>query len=124
LEQKSNILTYNIFFVVVILKGQKNKRAIVTDLSLSVQGVKDIYAIGDCATIDQGKLLNKCVVSTQTETNNQQTTNNRHSFVSLIVKRISIFDCVDKFFSFCFVLLVLLNLANFQRVGCQWRRTY
>jgi NADH dehydrogenase FAD-containing subunit len=43
------------------IPGQRNTRAIVTDLSLSVQGVRDIYAIGDCATIDQGKLLNKCV---------------------------------------------------------------
>lgn len=43
------------------IKGniQQNERALVTDMSLRVQGTDDIFAIGDCATIDQGALLNK-----------------------------------------------------------------
>lgn len=41
------------------IKDQTNERALVTDMSLQVQGAKDIYALGDCATINQGSLLKK-----------------------------------------------------------------
>jgi NADH:ubiquinone reductase (non-electrogenic) len=43
------------------LKGQNNTRALITDNSLAVAGAKDVWALGDCATIDQGKLINKAV---------------------------------------------------------------
>jgi NADH:ubiquinone reductase (non-electrogenic) len=39
--------------------GQSNERALVCDLSLRVHGVEDIFALGDCATVDQGMLLKK-----------------------------------------------------------------
>jgi len=45
------------------LKGQNNTRALITDNSLAVAGAKDVWALGDCSTIDQGKLINKAVVS-------------------------------------------------------------
>ena len=51
------------------LKGQNNTRALITDNSLAVAGAKDVWALGDCATIDQGKLINKAVVSTALFTN-------------------------------------------------------
>lgn len=38
---------------------QNNERALVTDSALRVLGVEDIFALGDCATIDQGTLLKK-----------------------------------------------------------------
>jgi NADH dehydrogenase FAD-containing subunit len=45
------------------LKGQNNTRALITDNSLAVNGAKDVWAVGDCATMDQGKFINKAVVS-------------------------------------------------------------
>jgi hypothetical protein len=38
-------------------KTQTNKRAILTDNNLKVLGVDNIYAIGDCSTIQQNKML-------------------------------------------------------------------
>lgn len=38
---------------------QSNERALVCDLRLRVHGAEDIYALGDCATVDQGMLLKK-----------------------------------------------------------------
>lgn len=38
---------------------QNNERALVTDSALRVSGVEDIFALGDCSTIDQGMLLKK-----------------------------------------------------------------
>eukprot|EP00873_Tetraselmis_striata_P002590 jgi/Tetstr1/422854/TSEL_013645.t1 len=38
-------------------KVQSNRRAITTDAQLAVKGAKDIYAIGDCATIEHPRLL-------------------------------------------------------------------
>jgi hypothetical protein len=38
---------------------QHNKLAIVTDEYLQVKGFDSIYAVGECATIDQKKLLEK-----------------------------------------------------------------
>jgi NADH dehydrogenase FAD-containing subunit len=38
---------------------QRNKHAVTTDNHLKVMGVDDIYAIGDCATIHQERLLSK-----------------------------------------------------------------
>ena len=40
-------------------KEQSNERALVCDLSLRVHGAEDIFALGDCATVDQGMLLKK-----------------------------------------------------------------
>jgi len=39
--------------------AQQNERALVCDLSLRVHGAEDIFALGDCATVDQGMLLKK-----------------------------------------------------------------
>jgi NADH:ubiquinone reductase (non-electrogenic) len=39
------------------LPHQNNARALVTNPSLVVLGTENVYAIGDCATIDQGALL-------------------------------------------------------------------
>eukprot|EP01129_Flabellula_baltica_P013299 TRINITY_DN6146_c0_g1_i1.p1 TRINITY_DN6146_c0_g1~~TRINITY_DN6146_c0_g1_i1.p1 ORF type:complete len:583 (-),score=133.09 TRINITY_DN6146_c0_g1_i1:36-1784(-) len=38
---------------------QSNRESLVTDIHLLVKGTENIYAIGDCATIDQGKLFSK-----------------------------------------------------------------
>jgi NADH:ubiquinone reductase (non-electrogenic) len=38
---------------------QHNARALVTNPSLVVLGTENVYAIGDCATIDQGALLSR-----------------------------------------------------------------
>lgn len=40
-------------------EAQQNERALVCDLSLRVHGAEDIFALGDCATVDQGMLLKK-----------------------------------------------------------------
>ncbi|CAO2194901.1 unnamed protein product [Urochloa humidicola] len=37
--------------------GQENRRALATDEWLRVQGCKDVYALGDCATIAQRKVM-------------------------------------------------------------------
>lgn len=39
------------------LPNQKNLVALVTDESFQVKGCQNIYAIGDCGTIDQMKLI-------------------------------------------------------------------
>lgn len=36
---------------------QSNRRALVTDTFMKVKGVEDVFAMGDCATIEQPKLL-------------------------------------------------------------------
>lgn len=41
------------------IDGQHNERALVCDASLRVQGTDNIFALGDCATIDQALLLKK-----------------------------------------------------------------
>lgn len=41
------------------IKDQTNVRALVTDMTLQVQGANDVFALGDCATINQGSLLKK-----------------------------------------------------------------
>lgn len=38
---------------------QSNERALVTNSALGVLGAEDIFALGDCATIDQGLLMKK-----------------------------------------------------------------
>ena len=38
------------------LKTQNNFRALITDEFLEVKGAKDVYSLGDCATIEQKKL--------------------------------------------------------------------
>jgi len=38
------------------IPGQQHEKAIVTDYQLKVRGSKNIYAIGDCATVDQKKI--------------------------------------------------------------------
>lgn len=43
------------------IPGQTNKRAISTDGYLRVIGVNDVYAIGDCSTVVQEKLISKFV---------------------------------------------------------------
>eukprot|EP01114_Cavostelium_apophysatum_P020040 TRINITY_DN660_c0_g2_i3.p1 TRINITY_DN660_c0_g2~~TRINITY_DN660_c0_g2_i3.p1 ORF type:complete len:624 (+),score=111.34 TRINITY_DN660_c0_g2_i3:535-2406(+) len=42
-----------------LLQYQTNRRAILTDNKLLVKGVNNIYALGDCATIEQSRLLEK-----------------------------------------------------------------
>lgn len=56
------------------IEGQTNERALVCDLSLRVQGTEDIFALGDCATVDQGTLLKKWAdVFKAADTNNDGT---------------------------------------------------
>ncbi|KAJ3417017.1 hypothetical protein HDV05_007499 [Chytridiales sp. JEL 0842] len=40
------------------LASQTKSRALVTDTHLQLKGVSDVYALGDCATIDNKKVLN------------------------------------------------------------------
>lgn len=42
-----------------ITAKQKNKRALVTNQFLQVKGFDNIYAIGDCSTVDQAHILKK-----------------------------------------------------------------
>lgn len=37
--------------------GQENRRALATDEWLRVKGCDDVYALGDCATVDQKKIV-------------------------------------------------------------------
>lgn len=41
------------------IDGQHNERALVCDASLRVQGTEDVFALGDCATVDQALLVKK-----------------------------------------------------------------
>lgn len=43
------------------IPGQKNHVAITTDPTLKVKGVEDVYAIGDCSTVESGQLINKMI---------------------------------------------------------------
>ena len=43
--------------VFVLLRFQANRRVLVTDEWLRVKGCDDVYAIGDCATINQRKIM-------------------------------------------------------------------
>ncbi|ELR12509.1 pyridine nucleotidedisulfide oxidoreductase domain containing protein, partial [Acanthamoeba castellanii str. Neff] len=43
------------------IKEQTNRRAIVTDSHLRVLGTTNVYAIGDCGTVEQRRLLSKFV---------------------------------------------------------------
>eukprot|EP01114_Cavostelium_apophysatum_P017856 TRINITY_DN5395_c0_g1_i5.p1 TRINITY_DN5395_c0_g1~~TRINITY_DN5395_c0_g1_i5.p1 ORF type:complete len:672 (+),score=187.68 TRINITY_DN5395_c0_g1_i5:118-2133(+) len=40
-------------------KNQKNKNALITDEFLKVKGFHDIYAIGECGTVDQSRIVSK-----------------------------------------------------------------
>ena len=42
------------------LPNQKNRVALITDNTFKVKGCSNIYAIGDCGTIDQMKLVHEC----------------------------------------------------------------
>jgi NADH:ubiquinone reductase (non-electrogenic) len=56
------------------IEGQHCERALVCDAALRVQGTEDIFALGDCATVDQGMLLKKWAdVFEQSDTNNDGT---------------------------------------------------
>jgi NADH dehydrogenase FAD-containing subunit len=39
------------------LDQQTKTRALVTDTHLRLKGFRDVYALGDCATIDNSKVL-------------------------------------------------------------------
>jgi len=41
------------------IEGQDNQLALIVDPSLKLKGSQNIYAVGDCATIDQSSLLQK-----------------------------------------------------------------
>lgn len=43
--------------ICVLLHVQANRRVLETDEWLRVKGCEDVYAIGDCATIDQRKIM-------------------------------------------------------------------
>ena len=39
--------------------GQENLQRLVTNPQMQVLGADSVYAVGDCATVDQGKLMSK-----------------------------------------------------------------
>lgn len=43
--------------ICVLLHVQANRRVLETNEWLRVKGCEDVYAIGDCATIDQRKIM-------------------------------------------------------------------
>jgi hypothetical protein len=57
--KSKNPSTFFLVFFVTFAESQTNNTALLTNEFMGVKGFEDIYAVGDCATTDQSKLLSK-----------------------------------------------------------------
>lgn len=76
---------------------QTNTRGLTTDEFLKVKGTKNIYAIGDCATVSQAKLLDKFVELFQEADANGDGTLSMDEFKGMVTKNKERFPQLEQY---------------------------